>query len=324
MKEGGMRRVGLLLVAVALAAAGCGTMQAADSTPGAPPAVDISGRWVGAWGGYDDVDGLVRRDDATARLVQQGATGTGRLALHTTGVTQAMPETVLDAGLSGVRVEFEVSGSQVVMRHARGGHLVTADLTVEGDRMVGSLRDTSPAVRIVLTRVLPPAPVAAAPAPPPAPPAPPTPEPVAPEPPKPPEPVAVAPAPPPPPVEPVRPAAAEFAAVDAVRPIYFDFDKSAIRPDDAKILEANAEWLKANPHMLVRIEGYCDERGTAEYNLALGERRAEAARDYLVSHGVAADRISTVSFGNELQLCAEQTAGCRAQNRRVVLVVKPR
>lgn len=317
-----MRRVGLLLVAVALAAAGCGTMQTAEPTATEPPAVDISGRWVGAWGGYDDVDGLARRDDATARLVQQGATGTGRLALHTTGVTQAMPETVLDAGLSGVRVEFEVSGSQVVMRHALGGHLVTADLTVEGDRMVGSLRGTSPAVRIVLTRVQPPAPVAAAAPPPPPPPAPPAPEPVAPEPPKPPEPVAVA--PPPPPAEPVRPAAAEFAAIDAVKPIYFDFDKSAIRPDDAKVLEASAEWLKANPHMLVRVEGYCDERGTAEYNLALGERRAEAARDYLVSHGVAAERISTVSFGNEIQLCTDPTEACRAQNRRVVFVVKPR
>jgi len=319
-----MRRVGLLLVAITLAVTGCGTMQAADSTAGAPPAVDISGQWVGAWGGFDDVDGLARRDDATARLVQQGASGTGRLALHTTGVTQAMPETVLDAGLGGVRVDFEVSGNQVVMRHARGGRLVTADLAVEGDRMVGSLRDTAPTVRIVLTRVLPPAPVAAAPAPPPPPPPAPAPEPVAPEPPKAPEPVAVAPAPPPPAPEPVRPTAAEFASIDAVKPVYFDFDKSAIRPDDAKILEANAEWLKANPHMLVRIEGYCDERGTAEYNLALGERRAGAAREYLVSRGVAAERISTVSFGNEIQLCQDPTEACRSQNRRVVFSVKPR
>jgi len=302
-----MRRVGLLLVAIGLAVTGCGTMQAADSTAGAPPTVDISGQWVGAWGGFDDVDGLARRDDATARLVQQGASGTGRLALHTTGVTQAMPETVIDAGLSGVRVDFEVSGSQVVMRHALGGRLVTA-----------------PTVRIVLTRVLPPAPVAAAPAPPPPPPPAPAPEPVAPEPPKAPEPVAVAPAPPPPAPEPARPTAAEFASIDAVKPVYFDFDKSAIRPDDATILEANAEWLKANPHMLVRIEGYCDERGTAEYNLALGERRAGAAREYLVSRGVAAERISTVSFGNEIQLCPDPTEACRSQNRRVVFSVKPR
>ena len=132
-----MRRVGLLLVAIGLAVTGCGTMQAADSTAGAPPAVDISGQWVGAWGGFDDVDGLARRDDATARLVQQGASGTGRLALHTTGVTQAMPETVIDAGLSGVRVDFDVSGNQVVMRHALGGRLVTADLTVEGTKTFG-------------------------------------------------------------------------------------------------------------------------------------------------------------------------------------------
>ena len=103
-----------------------------------------------------------------------------------------------------------------------------------------------------------------------------------------------------------------------------DSSGSAIRSDDATILEANAEWLKANPHMLVRIEGYCDERGTAEYNLALGERRAEAAREYLVSRGIAAERISTVSFGNEIQLCAEATEACRSQNRRVVFSVKPR
>src|SRR5947208_14493025 len=99
MKEGGMRRVGLLLVAIGLAVTGCGTMQAADSTAGAPPTVDISGQWVGAWGGFDDVDRLARRDDATAGLVQQGASGTGRLALHTTALTQPRPQPVNDARL---------------------------------------------------------------------------------------------------------------------------------------------------------------------------------------------------------------------------------
>jgi peptidoglycan-associated lipoprotein len=109
-----------------------------------------------------------------------------------------------------------------------------------------------------------------------------------------------------------------------VKPIYFDFDKYDIRPDDAKILEANAEWLKANAQLLVLIEGHCDPRGTPEYNLALGERRARAARDHLVSSGVAADRISTVSFGAEQPVCTEATDDCWAKNRRAIFLVKLR
>src|SRR5207253_8770293 len=102
----------------------------------------------------------------------------------------------------------------------------------------------------------------------------PRPPPAAPEPPKAPEPIAAAPA------EPGRPEPKEFAEVAEVKPIYFDFDKYDIRPDDAKILEANVEWLKAHPAMLVLIEGHCDPRGTAEYNVARGARRARAARDH--------------------------------------------
>jgi peptidoglycan-associated lipoprotein len=317
-----MPRLGLLLAAIAFAATGWGAVTTVNPALAAEPTVDVSGKWVGVWTGSDDVDGKARRDDATARLVQQGASGTGRLALHTTGVTQSMPPAALDAGLAGFRVEFEVSGNQVVMRHVLGGRLVTADLTVDGDNMVGYLRDTAPIVRVQLTRAKPPAAVAAAPAPPPAPPAAPAPEPVAPEPPKAPEPVAAAPAPAP--AEPVRPVPVEFEGVDQVKPVHFDFDKDAIRPEDAKILEANAEWLKAHAEMLVRVEGYCDERGTADYNMALGERRAQAARDYLVSSGVGPERISIVSFGNEGRLCMEATEACRAENRRATFVVKPR
>src|SRR5439155_1605889 len=101
------------------------------------------------------------------------------------------------------------------------------------------------------------------------------------------------------PAEPARPGPNEFTGSAAVKPIYFDFNKYAIRPGDARILEANAEWLKKSAAMLVLIEGHCDERGTIEYNLALGERRARAARDYLISNGIAAERISIVSFGAE-------------------------
>ena len=81
--------------------------------------------------------------------------------------------------------------------------------------------------------------------------------------------------------------------------VYFDFDKYNVRDDAGPILEAQAAWLKRYPAVQVRIEGNCDERGTREYNLALGARRANAVREFLVSHGVEAGRISTVSYGKE-------------------------
>jgi peptidoglycan-associated lipoprotein len=315
-KEGGMRRVGLLLVAIGLVASGCGAVRAMLGLT-APAVVDISGKWVGTWRGHD-VLGTPRTEDATADFVQQGSRGTGRIALHTAGVVSAVPVALRNAGLTGVRVEFRVSDNEVVMRHALDGRLFTADLTVEGDRMSGYIRDAKPSVRIVLTRVKSTMPVAAAPAPP-APSLPPpsaAPAPV--EPPKAPAPIAAAPG------EPGRAGAKEFTEVADVKPIYFDFDKYDIRPDDAKILEANAAWLKTNAEMLVLIEGHCDPRGTPEYNLALGERRARAARDHLVSSGVAADRISTVSFGAEHPVCTEETEECWSKNRRAIFLLRPR
>src|SRR5262249_38736417 len=90
---------------------------------------------------------------------------------------------------------------------------------------------------------------------------------------------------------PTPPPASEVAAHPNLRDIYFDFDKYDIRPGDAKILDSNATWLKGNNN-LVLIEGHCDERGTNEYNLALGERRAKATMNYLVSQGVQAGRIT--------------------------------
>jgi len=153
-----------------------------------------------------------------------------------------------------------------------------------------------------------------APAPPPAPVTPPPPPAVAPPPP----PVAVAPEPPP------RPVPKEFAENDAVKPIHFAFDKAVVRPGDAKILDANAAWLKQNANYLLLIEGHCDERGTEQYNLALGERRAVAAMEYLVKQGVAADRISMVSYGEEAPICREHTEACWAKNRRAQFKVKER
>ncbi|MBI3824777.1 MAG: peptidoglycan-associated lipoprotein Pal [Candidatus Rokubacteria bacterium] len=128
------------------------------------------------------------------------------------------------------------------------------------------------------------------------------------------------------PPAPVRaaPAPSTFTASAAVKPIYFDFDRDVIRPADARTLDANAQWLKANPATLLLVEGHCDERGTNEYNIALGERRARAAMKYLVEAGVAADRISLISYGEERPVCAEHTEACWALNRRAVFLVKPR
>jgi peptidoglycan-associated lipoprotein len=115
--------------------------------------------------------------------------------------------------------------------------------------------------------------------------------------------------------------------------IHFDFDKSDIRtrvatppgpPGDAKILDANADWLKANPNMLLLITGNCDERGTVEYNLALGDRRARQAMNYLTSKGVDASRISTISYGKERPICKESNEKCWAMNRNDQFLVKPK
>src|SRR6185312_21837 len=114
----------------------------------------------------------------------------------------------------------------------------------------------------------------------------------------------------------------EFGAVHDMDDIHFDFDTYDIRADAARILDANARWMKANPAALVLIEGHADERGTNEYNLALGERRAKATRDYLVSVGIDAGRITVISYGEERPVCTEKAEGCWAKNRRAHFLVK--
>lgn len=103
--------------------------------------------------------------------------------------------------------------------------------------------------------------------------------------------------------------------------IYFDFDRFDLRPEARELLKVHAAWLKDNPSGRVEIEGHCDERGTNEYNLALGLKRAQAAKDYLATLGVAADRLSTISYGEELPFCKEQTEQCWQRNRRSRFVV---
>jgi peptidoglycan-associated lipoprotein len=121
-----------------------------------------------------------------------------------------------------------------------------------------------------------------------------------------------------------RPSPKEFVAVDDLKDVFFDFDKYDIRPPDARVLDANATWLKSNPNHLVLIEGHCDERGTNEYNLALGERRAKSAMNYLVSQGVQASRITIISYGEERPACTQKSEECWAKNRRAHFLVKPR
>ena len=125
------------------------------------------------------------------------------------------------------------------------------------------------------------------------------------------------------PATPARPAAPrEFVAVAELKDIHFDFDKDDIRPGDARILDENTRWMKANSTHLILIEGHADERGTNEYNVALGERRAKATMNYLVAQGVQASRITIISYGEERPLCTGKYEACWARNRRAHFLVK--
>ncbi len=110
------------------------------------------------------------------------------------------------------------------------------------------------------------------------------------------------------------------AKEEGLQPIYFDFDKSFVRDDARAVMKANADWLKANPKVKVRIEGNCDERGTIEYNQALGQRRAASAKKYLTDMGISANRISLISYGKEKPVCKQSNEDCWQKNRRDDLV----
>jgi peptidoglycan-associated lipoprotein len=133
---------------------------------------------------------------------------------------------------------------------------------------------------------------------------------------------AKAPAPAPMPQKGPAPAAPpETSAMVMQEDIYFDFDKSTLKPAAQDNLMKKAAWLRANPNANVTIEGNCDDRGTNEYNLALGDRRADSAKAYLVDLGIAASRLTTVSYGEERPVCTQQTEECWAKNRRDHFVV---
>ena len=114
--------------------------------------------------------------------------------------------------------------------------------------------------------------------------------------------------------------AEEFIAVGDR--VFFDFDKSEIRSSDASTLNDQAAWLKRYPNIKIVIEGHCDERGTREYNLALGERRANAVKEYLASRGISANRIDTISYGKERPAVLGSNESAWQQNRRGVSVIR--
>jgi len=102
--------------------------------------------------------------------------------------------------------------------------------------------------------------------------------------------------------------------------VHFDYDSFELDETSRQILQENGQWLKDHATVRVEVEGHCDDRGTVEYNLALGAKRAAAAKNYLVALGIGRDRMTTISYGEELPLCQEETEECWARNRRAHFV----
>ena len=112
------------------------------------------------------------------------------------------------------------------------------------------------------------------------------------------------------------------SAAAGLRDVFFAYDSWTISEEGRQALSRDAEWMKSTPSALVKVEGHCDERGTSAYNLVLGEKRAKAARNYLVELGVSANRLSVVSYGKERPSCNEHAESCYQQNRRGHLALK--
>jgi len=261
-----------------------------------------------------------REDAVILHLVQRGDVAHGRFALEGATAAESVPIDIRNAGLWGIRVRAKISGEKVTLRHDAGGHLFTADLklTSDGEYLYGVVRGRHPRVALVLTRAgdgTTPPPQTALPTP------------ALPE-----VPPAVEPAPKvvvmaPPPKEPetsAPPREEQFVEIAELSPIHFDFDKAELRKDAVDRLTAHVAWLKDHADAILLIEGHCDERGTDEYNVALGERRAKSVSDLLAAHGITADRIATTSFGRERPVCTGSTEECRTKNRRAEFRVKTR
>ena len=119
-----------------------------------------------------------------------------------------------------------------------------------------------------------------------------------------------------------RSAGSGYAPISALQDVHFELDRATIRPEDERVLDANAKWLQAHPQARLLIEGHADERGAPAHNMTLGERRARATRDALVSRRVDPGRISIKAYGEQRPACAEQTNPCWAKNRRAHFLVK--
>ena len=115
----------------------------------------------------------------------------------------------------------------------------------------------------------------------------------------------------------------QFVPAPRLADIHFDYDAYTVRPEDTRVLDGNAAWLRTNPDGLVLIEGHADERGTSEYNLGLGDLRAAAAMGYLIARGIPAERMVAISYGKERPACIEHNEACWARNRRARFLVKP-
>jgi peptidoglycan-associated lipoprotein len=281
---------------------------------------DLSGRWTGKWTGT----GLLmspREDTVIMELAQTGDVAYGRFVLEGATAAESVPIDIRNGGLWGIRVRANISGEKVTLRHTAGGHLFTAylKLTEDGEHLYGVVRGPHPRVALVLTRAsegstTPPQAAMAPPASRPA------------EMPKA-EPNIVVLAP-----EPKAPKAADaappreeqFTNVAELSPIHFDFDRAELRKDAVDTLTSHIAWLKNHDDALLLIEGHCDERGTDEYNVALGERRAKSVSDLLAAQGISPERISTTSFGRERPICSANTEECRMQNRRAEFRIKTR
>jgi peptidoglycan-associated lipoprotein len=119
----------------------------------------------------------------------------------------------------------------------------------------------------------------------------------------------------------IIPGSAEDLRVNVGDTVHFDYNKYEVLDADRSLLQRQAAWLAKYPSVRVTIEGHCDERGTREYNLALGARRANAVKEYLVSLGVSSGRVETISYGKERPMCTESDESCWAQNRRGVTTI---
>jgi peptidoglycan-associated lipoprotein len=316
----------LLLILLTTVLAACSTARPTVTPATATSdlsSIDLSGRWTGTWTGT----GLLmsfREDAVTLHLIQTGDVGHGRFVLEGTAAAESVPIDVRYAGLWGIRVHAKISGDKVTLRHEGGGHLFTADLKLAGDgeHLYGVVRGGHPRVALVLRRAPEGAttpPQAAMATPPPA---------LR-------QAETLAKVEPAPKVVVIAPQQKEsdapapqreenFTGVAELSPIHFDFDKAELRKDAVDTLTAHVAWLKDHADALLLIEGHCDERGTDEYNVALGERRAKSVSDLLSAQGIAPDRISTTSLGRDRPVCTANTEECRMTNRRAEFRIKTR